>query len=122
MIVGINQTSFPVMLVFIALTGFFNSIVNVILMSTVQASTPQFVRGKVMSFMNMLTQGLTPFAMALGGVLGGMFPIVLVISAAFAAVFLVTIPSFFSKSFHKYITTDYAAEAVSAQATAPVQD
>jgi len=108
MIVGINQSSFIVMLVFIALTGFFNSIVNVILMSTVQASTPQNVRGKVMSFMSMITQGLTPFAMALGGVLGGVLPIRFVISAAFAAVFLVTIPSFFSKSFKKYITTDYA--------------
>lgn len=111
MIVGINQASFPVMLIFLVLTGFFNSVVNVILMSTVQASTPQEVRGKVMSFMTMLTQGLTPFAMALGGVLGGILPIRFVISAAFAAVFFITVPSFFSKQFKKYITTDYAKEA-----------
>ncbi|HEX3037737.1 MAG TPA: MFS transporter [Oscillospiraceae bacterium] len=125
MIIGINQSSFLVMLIFVVLTGFFNSIINVILMSTVQASTPQVVRGKVMSFMNMLTQGLTPFAMALGGVLGGMFPIVLVISVAFVAVLLATVPSYFSKSFHQYITTDYAATEVVAEQTdaaVPVQD
>lgn len=110
MIIGINQASFPVMLVFLILTGFFNSLVNVILMSTVQASTPQEVRGKVMSFMNMLTQGLTPFAMALGGVLGGILPIRLVITLAFVAVGVSTIPSFFSKPFKHYITTDYAKE------------
>lgn len=126
MIIAINQSSFLVMLVFVVFTGFFNSIINVILMSTVQASTPQFVRGKVMSFMNMLTQGLTPFAMALGGVLGGIFPIALVISAAFAGVFLATVPAYFSKPFHKYITTDYAAaeasETAVAEPMAPVQD
>ena len=109
MVIAINQPSFIVMLLFLVLTGFFNSIVNVILMSTVQASTPQEVRGKVMSFMNMLTQGLTPFAMALGGVLGGVFPIRIVISAAFAAVFFTTMPSYFSKPFRKYITQSITA-------------
>jgi MFS transporter, DHA3 family, macrolide efflux protein len=106
MVIAINQPSFIVMVSFLVLTGFFNSIVNVLLMSTVQASTPPDVRGKVMSFMNMLTQGLTPFAMALGGVLGGILPIRFVISAAFLAVFFTTIPSYFSKPFRKYITDE----------------
>lgn len=105
-LIAINQPSFLIMLVLFVLTGFFNSIINVLLISTVQASTPQEVRGKVMSFMNMLTQGLTPFAMALGGVLGGILPIRFVISAAFFATFLITIPSYFSKPFREYLTAD----------------
>ena len=107
-IIAINQPSYILMILFLALTGFFNSIVNVILISTVQGSTPQNMRGKVMAFMSMTTQGLTPFAMALGGVLGGIFPIRFVISAAFIAVFLITIPSYFSKSFKEYISFNCA--------------
>ena len=65
-----------------------------------------------MSFISMTTSGLTPFAMALGGVLGGIFPIKYVISAAFMAGLLVAIPSCISKSFREYITTDYGANDV----------
>ena len=111
-IFAINQPYFIVMALFLIIAGFFNSAVNVLLISTVQASTPQDVRGKVMSFITMTTQGLTPFAMALGGVLGGILPIRVVISFAFLAVFLITIPSYFSKSFTKYITTDYAEKEI----------
>jgi len=107
-IIAINQPSFLLMTVFLVLTGFSNSVVNVLLISTVQGSTPQNMRGKVISFMNMTTQGLIPFAMALGGVLGQMFPIRIVISATFIAVFIATIPSYFTKSFKEYITFDYA--------------
>ncbi|MDF2632957.1 MAG: arabinose efflux permease family protein [Caproiciproducens sp.] len=106
-IIAINQPFFIMIALFLALAGFFNSVVNVLLISTVQVSTPQEVRGKVMSFITMTTQGLTPFAMALGGILGGFLPIRTVITAAFLAVFLITIPSYFAKSFRKYITTDY---------------
>lgn len=105
-IIAVNQPSFILMVLFLALTGFFNSIVNVLLISTVQASTPRDVRGKVMSLVNMLTQGLTPFAMALGGVLGSVFPIRAVISVAFLAVFFTTLPSFFSSPFKQYLTAD----------------
>lgn len=117
-ITAINQPNFIVMLLFLILTGFFNSVVNVLLISTVQASTPQDVRGKVMSFMNMTTQGLTPFAMALGGVLGGLFPIRMVISAAFLAVFLFTVPSFFAKSFKSFLCAEEESDAVGSCADA----
>jgi len=111
-VIAINQPIFIVMILFLLLAGFFNSAVNVLLISTVQASTAQEVRGKVMSFISMTSQGLTPFAMATGGILGGIFPIRAVITSAFIAAFLVMTPAFFSKSFKKYITTDYAASNV----------
>ena len=111
-VIAVNQPLFIVMAVLLAFAGFFNAVVNVILISTVQASTPQDLRGKVMSFISMITSGLTPFAMALGGVLGEIFPIRLVISAAFIAGILVGIPSCFSKPFREYITTDYVTNTV----------
>lgn len=110
-VVSINQPFFVIMALLLAVSGFFNAAFNVLLLSTVQASTPQNVRGKVMSFLNMTTQCLTPFAMAFGGVLGGIFPIRLVISSAFVIVFLVTIPAYFFKSFRKYLTDDYIKNA-----------
>lgn len=113
MILAFNQPYFIVMAALIVLAGFFNSIFNVLLISTIQASTPQAIRGKVMSFLNMITQGLTPFAMALGGVLGSIFPIRMVITAAFFAVFLISIPSYFNKSFKEYIKTDYSVQETS---------
>ncbi|MDR3645211.1 MAG: MFS transporter [Clostridia bacterium] len=106
-VIAVNQPIFILMVGFLVITGFFNSVVNVILISTVQASTPQEVRGKVMAFISMTTAGLTPFAMAIGGVLGGFFPIRFVVSGAFLAVFFTTMPSYFSKPFKDYITCDY---------------
>lgn len=111
-VIAINQPIFTIMVLFLIVAGFFNSAVNVLLISTVQASTEQEVRGKVMSFITMTTQGLTPFAMAIGGILGGIFPIRTVISAAFLTVLIIMIPAFFSKSFKKYLTADYSAKNV----------
>lgn len=111
MICAFNQPLFIAMAILIALAGFFNSVFNVLIISTVQIATSQKVRGKVMSFLNMVTQGLTPFAMAIGGVLGGIFPIRMVITASFISAFLVSIPVFFSKSFREYIKTDYDVES-----------
>lgn len=115
-IAGFNQSSVAVLAVLLVLAGLTNAVVNVFLISTVQASTPSEMRGKVMSLMSTTTQGLTPFAMALGGVLGGVLPIRLVITAAFILGFLSFIPAYFSKSFKKFITTDGAA-AASAEST-----
>lgn len=104
MVAVINQTSFPLMVALAAFSGLACSIFNTILISAVQTSTPQEMRGKVMSFLSMVTQGLTPFAMALGGVLGGIFPIRAVITAAFSAMFLSLIPSYFSRPARRFLT------------------
>lgn len=108
-IAGFNQPYGGVLAVLLVIAGLGNAFVNVLLISTVQASTPSDMRGKVMSFMTTATGGLTPFAMALGGVLGGVLPIRLVITAAFILGFLSCIPAYFSKSFKEFITADGAA-------------
>ena len=110
-IAALNQPLIGLMYVLLVLAGMTNAVVNVFLISTVQASTPTEMRGKVMSFMGMTTQGLTPFAMALGGVLGGVLPIRLVITAAFVLGFLSIAPSYFSKSFKEFITAEASPQA-----------
>lgn len=111
-IIAVNQNCFALMILFVILTGFFDAVVNVILISTVQVSTPQKMRGKVMAFMNMTTHGLTPFAIALGGVLGGLIPLRMVISVAFLSMFFITIPSCFSTPFKKFITYEYQEKSL----------
>ncbi|HEX2938996.1 MAG TPA: MFS transporter, partial [Ruminiclostridium sp.] len=78
--VGINLNNFAVMVPFIILSGLFNAVVNVVLMTAVQATTSESMRGKTLSLLNMITSGLTPIAMALGGVLASVLPIRLIIS------------------------------------------
>ena len=110
-ITALNQPYFLLMAVLVVLAGITNSVVNVLLISTVQARTPQAMRGKVMSFMHMTTSGLMPFAAALGGVLGGILPIRLVMTVSFGMGFLITVPAYFSHAFKDYLTADNPAEA-----------
>lgn len=111
MIIAFNQPYFIVMTMLIILAGLFNSIFNIILISTIQTSANNEVRGKVMSFLNMITQGLTPFSMALGGILGDILPIRFVITGAFLAVSIFSVPAYFSKSFREFITFDYISDS-----------
>ena len=84
LIVVLNQYSFGIMIPFILLGGFFNSIINVILLLTIQITTPSEMRGKVMAFTSMTTQCMmTPFAMAFGGLLSLYLPIRSIITISF---------------------------------------
>ena len=114
-IAGINQNSLFPMVVLVALGGFANSLINVLFMTAVQSSTAQEVRGKVMSFMAMMTQGLTPFAMALGGMLGEAFPLRAVISAAFAGSLIFLLFTAFSRNCREYMAGDGAAAVPGAE-------
>jgi len=74
------------MLVCIAIAGYFNAIVNVLISSVIQLGVPQQLRGKVFGLLDTLTQGLTPIGMAIGGVLGEFLPLPWVIGGAFALI------------------------------------
>ena len=104
----VNQPFFVAMAAMLVVAGGMNAVFNVILISTVQLSTPQNARGKVMSFINMTAAGLTPFAMALGGALGEVLPVRAVITASFLLSLAVTAPIYFSRRFRSYVTTDYS--------------
>lgn len=102
LIISAYQPNFIFMAMFILLGGFFNAIVTVILMTTVQSAAPQDMRGKVMAFMNMITQSMTPMAMALGGVLAAYFPIRTIIMASLLLVIVTVTPFYFLKSLKEF--------------------
>jgi Arabinose efflux permease len=106
LIVAVNQRNFIFIPFLLIIAGFFNTIVNVMLIASTQAATPPEMRGKVMALMSMLSQGLTPLGQAFGGVLGGFFPIRLVISAAFLAGLVLCTPFYFFKAFRVFIRFD----------------
>ncbi|EPR12128.1 MFS transporter [Ruminiclostridium papyrosolvens] len=102
LIISAYLTSFTAMILFLLIGGFLNAIANVIIMTTVQSAAPQEMRGKIMAFMSMITQSMTPFAMALGGVLAGYFPIRAIITASLMLVIVTVTPFYFMKSLKEF--------------------
>ena len=98
--------SFPVMCAIIFVGGFFMATINVFIHSTIQLTVPQEMRGKVFSLVGMVASSLTPFGMALGGVLGEFFPIRAVIFVCFLLVLVIFMPFGFIKSFKRFINFD----------------
>jgi MFS family permease len=82
----------------------------VVLISSIQVATPQHMRGKVLSLMNMLTSGLTPLAMVVGGVLGGLLPIRMIISVCFALNMVILTPLILSPHFRRFMRIESAEE------------
>lgn len=110
LVITAANADFALMAVLLVPSGFFNALVNVMLISATQAATPSEMRGKVMAFMSMTCQGLTPFAMALGGVLGGILPLRAVISGAFFLALAVDFPFMLLKPFKAFVKFDYENE------------
>ena len=57
-------------LIAVVLGGMTTGFINVYLVTLAQASTPDALRGRVMAFLGILTGGLMPIGMALGGIAG----------------------------------------------------
>jgi DHA3 family macrolide efflux protein-like MFS transporter len=83
---------FPLMLALVAVGGFFNAIVNVLIQSVVQLAVPRELRGKVMGLLEALSGGLTPLGMAVGGLLGEVLPLRPVIAGAFLMMGVIIFP------------------------------
>ena len=98
--------NFIIMCILLLAGGLLNAISNVFIMSSIQASTPENMRGKVFSLLSTVTQGLTPIAMAVGGVLAEFIPIKMVISLSFVIVFIIFVPFAFNMHFKRFINFD----------------
>lgn len=105
LVAGANQHIFAIIAPCIFVGGFFNAFINVFIISTVQASTEAGMRGKALAFMSMVTQSLTPVAMALGGVLASFIPIKVVISFGFSASIAAVLPFCLTKPFREYMSS-----------------
>jgi len=94
------------MLVSIAVAGYFNAIVNVLIQSVIQLGVPQQLRGKVNGLLETLTQGLTPIGMALGGLLGELLPLPWVIGGAMALIGLYIFPQLGTKGVREFFAIE----------------
>lgn len=83
--------------------GLGNALVNVFIGSILQMTTPAEMRGKVFGLLNTLSQGLTPLAMALGGVLGALLPIPLIMVTCMVLTTFIFMPVILSKKFKRFI-------------------
>ncbi len=97
---------FPLMFALGAVFGLFNAVLNALIMAVLQMTTPQDMRGKVFGVLGTLAGGLTPLAMALGGVLAEFIPIRLLISGSFILTFLCFLPLAFSSAVRRYVNFD----------------
>ena len=97
---------FPLMFALAAVFGLFNAVLNALIMAVLQMTTPQNMRGKVFGLLGTLAGGLTPLAMALGGVLAEFISIRLLISASFILTFLSFLPLAFSPAIRRYVNFD----------------
>ncbi len=96
----------PLMFALGAVFGLFNAVLNALIMAVLQMTTPQHMRGKVFGLLGTLAGGLTPLAMALGGVLAEFISIRLLISASFILTFLSFLPLAFSPAVRRYVNFD----------------
>jgi MFS transporter, DHA3 family, macrolide efflux protein len=95
----------------LGLGGFANAIINVFIMAVMQLAVPQDMRGKVFALMG-ITQGLTPIAFALAGVLAEFIPLAPLMSASFAAAVLFGVPMILLRSFRRFINFDPERDTV----------
>ena len=108
--IAIPLVPFPVMVVLSVLTGIANAVMNGFIQSLVQMAVPADMRGKVFGLLGSLSTGLTPLAMALGGVLAEFIPIRLLIVSCFVVTLLIFLPLALSADFRKFINLDPAAQ------------
>jgi MFS transporter, DHA3 family, macrolide efflux protein len=101
MIFPFFNTFWP-MLVAIAVGGFFNAIINVLIQSVLQLGIPAEHRGKVFGLLDTLTQGLTPVGMAMGGILGEFFPLKWIVGGSIVLVALYIFPQLGSKGVREF--------------------
>ncbi len=103
---------FPLMLGFAGIGGVVNAILNSFISATVQMVVPQDMRGKVFAFLGAISLGLTPMAMALGGLLAGLFPLRPLMAVCFLIVLTFSVPLSFNIPFRRFINFDPVKDTV----------
>ena len=104
--------SFAIIAGLLLVAGLLNAVVNNMIGTTAQLTVPREMRGKAFSLMGAVSQGLTPVAMALGGVLAEFISLRLLIPASFLATSLFFLPLLFSGNFKRFVGFDPETETV----------
>lgn len=97
---------FGLMIALLAVGGLMTAVLNSFIPATIQMSTPPEMRGKVFSLLGAISQGATPIAMALAGVLAESLPLRGLMAACFGAVFVAFVPFLTSESVRSFLNTE----------------
>ncbi len=90
--------------ILLACGGFANSIINVFILSSIQQSVPENMRGKVFSLVSMVSRGIAPIAIALAGIAAERVSIKLLILAAYLTNMFLFLLFAFKKPFRDFIS------------------
>lgn len=90
--------------VLLACGGFANSIINVFILSSIQQSVPEEMRGKVFSLISMVSQGITPIAIAIAGAAAELLDIKSLIFAGYTANLFIFVLFALKKPFRDFIS------------------
>lgn len=91
--------------------GLATGIININVITLVQATTPQQLRGRVMGLLTALTGGIAPLGMALGGVVGDLMDrdVPAVTLAAASAALVITLAAVARRSTREFLATELPA-------------
>jgi len=98
------------MLPVVFIVGFGNSVINAIIGAILSITVPQDKRGKVFSLLGTISGGLSPLGMAIGGLLGEIFPYKFVMIFTFSLAFLGILPILITKTGKNFISTPIVTE------------
>lgn len=98
--------SFPGMAVFLFIGGAFSSVFNASMPASIHLVVPPEMRGKVFTLAGMLSQGLMPLGMGLGGILGEFMPLRTIIISAYAVELIVFLTIALIPSLKRFINFD----------------
>lgn len=104
--------SFPGMVFFLFIGGAFSSVLNVFMPASMQLIVPPEMRGKVFSLAGMLSQGLMPLGMGLGGILGEFIPLRTIMIFAYAVELIIFLAIVFIPSMKRFINFDPETETL----------
>jgi DHA3 family macrolide efflux protein-like MFS transporter len=106
--------------------GICNALVNMMIQTIMQATTPSENRGKVFGIMGTASGALMPLAMAASGFIAAFAGVRPTIVGSFVAVMIGGVPLLVNRHFREFINTDIsqpaAADAVEIPAALPAED
>ena len=97
--------SFAVIMVLAFVTGILNAVISIITQTVLMITVPEINRGKVFGIMGTVSEGLTPIAMAISGVVAEFLGVRATIVGAFAMAAVAVMPSLFNKVFKAYMNS-----------------
>jgi MFS transporter, DHA3 family, macrolide efflux protein len=119
-LVGVALTDrFSLMIALLALGGGMTAVLNRFIPAVIQMSTPPDMRGKIFALLGAISQGATPIAMALAGILAEFLPLRVLMASCFGAVFISFVPFLTSSWIRSFLNTEPRVSPIQGEIEGP---